>query len=140
MRSDEVLVVMISLSSLIAGVVVIIAGLNYRARMRELRHRERLAMIEKGLLPPPEFDSRQAFHRGLKQRSLSFGIIVVGLGLGLMTLISIAGGAPDVGVGIGGAVAILGGAFLVRRLVAPPPEPAAPAESAPLHTDKGLLP
>jgi hypothetical protein len=34
-----------------------------------------------------------------------------------MTIISIAGGAPDVGIGIGGAIVIVGGAFIVRSLV-----------------------
>ena len=50
-------------------------------------------------------------------RSLSLGIIVVGLGLAIMTIISIAGDSAEVGIGVGGAIAILGGAFIVRSLV-----------------------
>ena len=53
-------------------------------------------------------------------RSLSLGIIVVGLGLALMTIISIAGESPESGIGIGGAIAILGGAFIVRSMVVRP--------------------
>jgi hypothetical protein len=121
MSGEEVAIALISLATLIAGVVVIMAGLRHRAQLRELRHRERLAMIERGMAPSPEFDPHAAYSRGLKQRSLSFGIIVVGLGFALMFLIGIAGGALDTGVGVGGAVAILGVAFIVRSIYAAPP-------------------
>ncbi len=116
----DVLMVFLSLATLLAGVVVIVAGLYYRVRMRELRHRERLALIEKGLVPAPEFDGSPRWQAGVKQRSLSFGIIVVGLGFALMFLIGIAGGALDAGIGLGGAVVILGAAFIVRSLFAAP--------------------
>lgn len=133
MSGEEVAIALISLGTLIAGVVVIVAGLRYRAQMRELRHRERLAMIERGIVPPSDFDPHAAYSRGLKQRSLSFGIIVVGLGFALMFLIGIAGGALESGVGVGGAVAILGIAFIVRSIyAAPPPPPDRPESLVPL--------
>ena len=34
-----------------------------------------------------------------------------------MTIISVAGESPESGIGIGGAIAILGGAFIVRSMV-----------------------
>jgi hypothetical protein len=122
MSPGELLGVILSLATLLGGVVVILAGLHYRTRMKELRHQERLAMIERGLLPPPEFDVPPATFAPA-QRSRSFGIVVVGLGFALMFLIGIAGGAPESGVGIGGAVVILGIAFIVRSIFAPPPPP-----------------
>jgi hypothetical protein len=118
MSGDEVAVALISMATLIAGVVVIMAGLRYRAQIRELRHRERMAMIDKGLLPPPEFQAADGSVEP-HQRSRSFGIILVGLGFALMFLIGVAGGALDVGIGIGGAVAILGAAFIVRSVYSP---------------------
>jgi hypothetical protein len=121
--SGELLAMLLSLATLLGGVVVILAGLHYRTRMKELRHQERLAMIERGLVPPPEFDSTAATFAPA-QRSRSFGIILVGLGFALMFLIGIAGGASDSGVGIGGAVVILGIAFIVRSIFAPPLPPA----------------
>jgi hypothetical protein len=137
MSGEEVSVALVSLGTLVAGVVVIAVGLNYRARMRELRHKERLAMIERGLLPPPEFEAGNVA-TAASQRSLSLGIIVVGLGLGLTVLIGIAGGALDVGLGVGGAIAILGAAFIVRSIYATPP--ARRAESVPPPTpDKPAL-
>ena len=36
---------------------------------------------------------------------------MIGLGLGLMVLLTFAAGAPDIAVGVGGAWAVLGGAF-----------------------------
>jgi hypothetical protein len=76
-------------------------------------------MIDKGMVPPPEV-APQVGH-GLKQRSLSFGIVVIGLGFALMFLIGIAGGALDTGIGVGGAVAVLGLAFIIRSIFAPSP-------------------
>lgn len=126
MASGELLAVLLSLTALLGGVVIILAGLRYRAHVKELRHKERLAMIEKGIVPPPTAEPHEIYSRGLKQRSLSFGIIVVGLGLALMVLIGVAGGASDTGVGVGGSIAILGVAFIVRSLFAAPPQPLAP--------------
>lgn len=128
MHSQDFLAMLISVTALVGGVVIILAGLRYRAHIRELRHRERLAMIERGIVPPA-VEPIDTYSSGLKQRSLSFGIIVVGLGLALMILIGIAGDAVDVGVGVGGAIAILGGAFIVRSVfapAAPPPRPEPP--------------
>jgi hypothetical protein len=132
MRGEELAVALVSLATLIAGVVVIMVGLRYRAHITELRHRERMAMIDKGLLPPPEFEAAPVT-RAAQQRSRSFGIILVGLGFALMFLIGVAGGALDTGIGIGGAVAILGAAFIVRSIYAtaaagtPRSQPSVPA-------------
>jgi hypothetical protein len=113
-----------------AGVWVIAAALRYRTRAIELQHQERLAMIEKGLIPPPELavatvvagagrhlNERRA---GVKDRSMSLGIIVIGLGLAFMTLVGVAAESPETGLGIGGAIAIVGAAFIVRSLVVGP--------------------
>ena len=136
MSGEEVAIALISLGTLIAGVVVIMVGLRYRAQMRELRHKERLAMIERGLMPPAEFDPALAYSRGLKQRSLSFGIIVVGIGFALMFLIGVAGGAPDSGIGVGGAIAILGGAFIIRSIYAAAPVPPPVSDLPPPTSDR----
>jgi hypothetical protein len=140
MESDEFVVAVVSVGALISGVAVIMVGLNYRARMRELRHKERLAMIERGLLPAPEFEGGAA--PAASQRSLSLGIIVVGIGLGLIVLIGIAGGALDVGLGVGGAIAIVGAAFIVRSIYAAPPGASARREvpASPPDSDRSQRP
>lgn len=113
----------ITFMTLAAGLTVIFAALRYRTKVLELRHAERLAMIERGLMPSPEMSGldleapgppQEAVVRG---RSMSLGIIVVGLGIALTFLVGIAGGSLEAGIGLGGAIAILGGAFIVRSLV-----------------------
>ena len=48
MNSEEVTFILIlPLAVIIAGVVIIVAGLRHRARMLELVHKERVAMIER---------------------------------------------------------------------------------------------
>ncbi len=82
-----------------------------QARVRELEIRERIAMIERGLVPPPEVDPR-GFERAMNRyervavwpgtlastsagRHRRAGITLIGVGLGLMLLISVAGETPD---------------------------------------------
>jgi len=109
-----------------SGVFIIFLGLRQRSQQLEMLHRERMAMIEKGQIPlsdPHAHERRAAVGLGgaaPSSRSLSMGIIVVGLGLALMTIISVAGESPEVGIGVGGAIAILGGAFIARSLLVRP--------------------
>ena len=106
-----------------AGVFIIFLGLRQRSQQLEMHHRERMAMIERGQIPlsdPEVLHVRRIPNVGPSSRSLSVGIIVVGLGLALATIISIAGESPEVGIGVGGAIAILGGAFIVRSIVVQP--------------------
>ncbi len=42
---------------------------------------------------------------------------MLGLGLGMLMLITFAAGSPEVGLGIGGAFALLGAAFLVNAML-----------------------
>lgn len=144
----EQLIVLVLLSAMVSGVVIILMAMRQRAVSSELRHRERMAMIERGLVPSPEMDPRyQALmaytQRGpaaASRRSLTGGIVIVALGLAFMTLIGVAAGAPEVAIGLGGAIVILGAAFVgvsfVRRpsvdtqqaQMAPPPVPQSPAQ------------
>ena len=56
MRSED-FVLMTTLGLIIvAGSVLMITTMANRRRMREMEHRERLAMIERGLMPAPEMD------------------------------------------------------------------------------------
>src|SRR5215208_8314740 len=97
-------------------IVAIIGAFTYavvqtlsRARVRELEVRERIAMIERGLVPPPEVDPRgfdRAMYRYDRQRSKSpgrhrrAGIALMGVGFGLVMLIGVAGDAMNAGIGV----------------------------------------
>lgn len=124
--------------AMFCGVFIIFMGLRQRSQQMEMRHRERMAMIERGQVP---LDRSPAALRGVSSapassRWLSVGIIIIGLGLSLMMIISVAGGAPEVGIGLGGAIAIVGAAFVVRSLVVKPSQQALPVSdpSEPDHT------
>jgi hypothetical protein len=113
-------------------IIAILAGVTYaivttlsRHRVRELEIRERIAMIERGLVPPPEVDPR-GFDRAMDRydryryrapgRHRRAGITLMGVGFGLMLLITIAGESPSSGVGVGGFLVIIGLAFFINSL------------------------
>lgn len=149
----EELFAFVFILGMFAGVFIIFLGLRQRSQQMEMQHRERMAMIERGQIPLSEPTvSRHSGERFgssydvASTRALSIGIIVVGLGVALMTIISIAGESPEAGVGVGGAISILGAAFIVRSLVvraaAPsprssfgPPPPAPMTRSEPPSPD-----
>ena len=96
-----------------------------KARVRELEVRERIAMIERGLVPPPEVDPRgfdRAMHRydrlryrapGRHRRA---GVTLMGVGFGLVMLIGVAGGSMHEGIGVGGFFVIMGLAFFINSM------------------------
>jgi hypothetical protein len=97
------------------------------ARQAELRHRERMAMIERGMTPPDPVlgDARLQRAHGVK---MTLGIMFCGLGLALTMLIAFAGGAFGAGIGVGGAFVMVGAAFIVAAL-STRPEPDRPSAS-----------
>jgi hypothetical protein len=121
MDADE-LTILIPIVSIIGGLGIAALGIYKSMRLRELAYRERIAMIERGLVPPADPwgagpGGRHRFRgtgdgiRASKYRTA--GIVLIGLGAALLVLISFAGGQPAVGIGVGGAFAILGFAFIV---------------------------
>jgi hypothetical protein len=96
-----------------------------RARVRELEVRERIAMIERGLVPPPEVDPRgfdHAMHvyERTRQRAPGrhrrAGVTLMGVGFGLVMLIGVAGDNISAGIGVGGFFVIMGLAFFINSL------------------------
>jgi hypothetical protein len=116
--------------SMFAGVFVIFMAMRQRSSVLEMQHRERMAMIERGLTPDaerrpvtgdagPVLRDRATF----ASRSVTFGIVLIGLGFGFMSIVGIAAGAPEVGIGIGGAFCIVGAAFIVNGVLSKGPKP-----------------
>ena len=126
MAAEELAVVIVSALVILSGVTVIWMAMQSRHKIREMEHKERLAMIERGLVPPPEVDPA-AFDRRLggssagaaprADRTRSGGVIMIAFGLAIMFMLSFAAGAPGVGVGIGGAFALVGAGFFVNSLL-----------------------
>jgi hypothetical protein len=121
--TPEVTLATVFIALILAGVLTIIFGMRHRAKVLEMVHRERLAMIERGLVPPTELPTSpydQYTQRDRAKRSnrmLSVGIVIVGLGLAIAMLIGFASREPDIAAGVGGAIAVLGAAFIVTALV-----------------------
>ena len=128
----------IPIISIVGAFVFAIIQTIMKSRVRELEIRERIAMIERGLVPPPEVDPRgfdRAMHR-LERREVRSGagrhrragVTVMGVGFGLMVLIAFAGGDSGTAIGVGGFLAVIGLAFFINSLIDPyePPLPQRP--------------
>jgi len=125
--------IMVPIVAIIGAFVFIIVKTLARARVRELEIRERIAMIERGLVPAPEVDPR-GFDRAMSRlerrelrhesrhgssRHRRVGVTLIGVGFGMMMLIGVAGNSISEGIGIGGFLVILGMAFLVNSFFEP---------------------
>jgi uncharacterized protein DUF6249 len=125
-EGGEVLVIMMSSLGILAGVAVIWMAMQNRRQIREMEHRERLALIERGLVPSPEVDPG-AFERKLggarvlrspgAVRARSSGVVMITLGLAFMSILSFTAGEPGVGIGIGGAFVLVGAGFLLNAFL-----------------------
>jgi hypothetical protein len=109
---------MIPIVAIVGGITVAIVSTIAKGRIRELEIRERIAMIERGMVPPPEADPA-GFERSLRSvedlqyrhaghRLRTGGTVVMSVGFGLMLLITMTSGSADIGVGVGGFLVILG--------------------------------
>lgn len=122
------------------GAFVIAWAMYGRQRLRELAMRERLALIERGLVPSPEtdpagFERLMGFRHVSNPRAIrhrSAGVLLMGVGVGIFVLLVFASHAPDVGLGVGGGIAMLGvAAYLNGTLIArDEPHPPAPAHQS----------
>jgi hypothetical protein len=127
-----VLAFMMGAVSLAGGVIIIVVGIQQHTKKLEMRHRERLAMIERGLAPGPEKDPA-AFNGWQRRRaqppgrSTSIGVVAIALGIGLMLMIGVAGGAGEAAIGVGGSIVVLGIAFIIIGELQRRSQPAAPS-------------
>jgi hypothetical protein len=145
---------MIPIVAILGGVTIVIVSMLNKSRLRELEIRERIAMIERGMVPAPEADPR-GFDRAITRleqvqrvqqlrgdasaRHRRAGVTLMGIGFGLIVLISFAGESPSTALGVGGFLVVMGLAFFInalfdRRVESTLPAPApGPSEAAPPH-------
>jgi hypothetical protein len=139
------LIPIIAILGIVASAILTV---HSRARIRELEIRERIAMIERGLVPPPEVDPH-GFDRAMDRleraqvgglvfapraaRHRRSGVILMGVGLGLMVLIGLSEEAGDLrhAVGVGGFLVIVGLAFFLSSFFEVRSDPSFPAPPAP---------
>ena len=124
--------VLIPLVAILGWVVVAVVNSISRARVREMEVRERIAMIERGLVPAPEADPNgfdRAMDRYDRMRSRydrrsyrahgryrRAGVTLLGVGFGLMLMLSFLTEEPRIGLGVGGFLAVLGLAFFLNSM------------------------
>jgi hypothetical protein len=114
-----ILGIMVPIVAIVGWAIYAIVSVVMRSRIRELEVRERIAMIEKGLVPPPEKDP-QGFNRAMatspltpgspdgyrqyrayKHRSAGITMVAVGFGLWVMMYPNFRVGGFLVVVGLG---------------------------------------
>lgn len=146
--SEGAVIVVVNFMMITAGIAVLWIAVAYRRRLREMEHRERLAMIERGLIPSPEADPAEFERRmgigprGESPSSVRFrtaGILMFGFGLALMLLITFTANVPRIGLGVGGAFAVLGAAFFLNSMLGGlhhQPAPSASSTSMPRTPDQ----
>jgi hypothetical protein len=121
---------LIPISSIIGGIAIGAYAMYLRARARQMAHQERLVMIERGMVPPPE----PVRDIPAAARWVRSGVIMTFLGLGLALMIGFSsdGNAVRQAIGVGGMLVLLGlGFFLIgyietrraRALSNDPPTP-----------------
>lgn len=122
----NLLAVMLPVILLVGGIGVSLFALHGRQRLRELAVQERIALIEKGLVPSPEKDPA-GFESALAPRPISAkalryrsaGLMLTGLGVALTTLLVFVMpyAAKGIAVGVGGAITVVGLTILGNGLL-----------------------
>jgi hypothetical protein len=132
--------ILIPVVAILAWAALMIARVFARSRQREFAHRERMAMIERGLVPPPDKDpetferlmrwqhdpERRGRHRRAELRFVGILLLCIGAGLGLLIWLASDGESNGVAIGVGGLVGLIGLAFLINSAL----EPSGPSHSA----------
>ena len=126
----DVSVVIVSALIFLSGLAVIWMAMQSRRQIREMEHRERLAMIERGLVPgmvpgtefeagalDRQFTPARAPESRSASRARTGGVTLISLGLALMFMLTFAADQPEVGLGIGGAFALVGAGFYVNSVL-----------------------
>jgi hypothetical protein len=125
------------LAMVLGGMVLLGVTLIGRQRIRELAIKERIALIERGLVPSPEVDQARfetlvGLRRPINSKSARYrsaGVTVMGLGAAMMVLLTFAAGVPETGFGVGGGLLILGLATFINGVLAAGDEPASPGSA-----------
>ena len=133
---------LIPITAIIGAFIYVIVKTLAHSRVRELEIRERIAMIERGLVPAPEVDPRgfdhamsrldaradRTYRRTSTGRHRRAGVTMIGVGFGLMVLIAFTSGEESVAIGVGGFLVVIGIAFFINSLIEPyePPLPQRP--------------
>ena len=111
----DLLGVGIALFSITGGLGVAYYSVWLQSKAREMKHRERMAMIEKGLAPPSVMEAAPAAPRTIRSRR-NGGVFTICIGIGLAAMMGL-GQRDWSGVGVGAFIAMIGVALVVNALM-----------------------
>jgi hypothetical protein len=135
-------IILLPLATVVGGIALLVLIIWQRGRLRELAVRERIALIERGLVPSPESDPAR-FEALLGRPPLpgrggdaairyrTGGVLIIGLGAALMLIIGVAGESPTAALGVGGAFVAIGCALIINSFLTGPPPTQLPPPSSP---------
>lgn len=107
---------LIPIVAIIGGLSMAAYGMYLRMKARQLMHQERLAMIEKGLTPPPLTSADLGDFPKRRRSSRHIGVIVMAVGIGLGVLIGLNDSLKEA-LGVGGLVFLIGLGFLLNAIL-----------------------
>jgi hypothetical protein len=122
---ERIMIMAVFAAVVLGGMVLIAVMLRGRQRIRELAIQQRIALIEKGLVPSPEADPvrfealvgrRRPVNR-TAARYQSAGLFIMGLGCALFLLLCFAAGLAEVGFGVGGGIVVIGAASFINGML-----------------------
>jgi len=117
----------VAIAAITGWALITLYRMHLAGQARDRLHRERLAMIDKGLVPPPESDPQQ-FERMMDwhpsaagspdrvSRSLRSGLLTLATGIGLALMNYFQAGDSRQGLGAGVLLILIGIAFLVNAM------------------------
>ena len=113
---EDLMGVSLGFLSVAGGLGVAYYAMWLKSKGREMRHREHMAMIEKGLVPPAVAESAAVGDWKPAKHRRDSGIMMICIGIGLVMLFGLGSGNWR-SVWIGGFVAMFGLANLVIALL-----------------------
>ena len=113
---SELLDGLIPLLAIIGGLSVAAFSMYLRMKARKLMHDERLAMIEKGLTPPPLSAAELTDFPKRRRSSRHAGVLLIAVGIGVGVLIALNNEVKNA-VGVGGLIVMTGLGFLLNAML-----------------------
>jgi hypothetical protein len=107
---------LIPIVAIIGGLSIGAYSMYLRMKARALIHQERLAMIEKGLAPPPLSAAELPDFPRRRRSSRQIGVTIVAVGVGVAILIALNGEIRPA-LGVGGLLVMIGAGFLLNAIL-----------------------
>lgn len=107
---------LIPIVAIIGGLSVAAFGMFLRMKARKLMHDERLAMIERGLTPPPLSAAELGDFPRRRRSSRHIGVILIAVGIGLGALVALNDQMKSA-LGVGGMLVMIGLGFLLNAML-----------------------